>query len=119
MALDRKVGKESNDFFFAHVVGVAFLVKENETANPIDVSLFGADAVMLDAQMPADAVEQFGRSGGRSGSGRGDRVSYCAEFDNLLAVSPLWAVIIGLMHGEGEICPYLNCGRFQRTRSAS
>jgi hypothetical protein len=57
VALDGKVCKKCADFVFGHIAGVAFSVKKNETANPIDVRLFGADAVMLDAQMSADAVE--------------------------------------------------------------
>ena len=43
------------------LLGVTFVVKENETANPIDVSLFGANAVAFHAQVPADAIEEFGR----------------------------------------------------------
>jgi hypothetical protein len=34
-----------------------------EAANPIDVGLFGANAVAFDAQVPADAIEEFGRRG--------------------------------------------------------
>jgi len=40
---------------------MAFSVEEDEAADPIEVGLFGANAVMLDAQVPADAVEQLGR----------------------------------------------------------
>ena len=63
VALDRKVSQERADLFFAHRVRMAFVVEDDETSNPIDVSLFGADAVMLNAQMPADAVEELGRWG--------------------------------------------------------
>ena len=42
-------------------------MEEDETANPIDVSLFGANAAAFDAQVPADAIEEFGfrTAGGR------------------------------------------------------
>jgi hypothetical protein len=33
------------------------LMKEDETANPIEVNLLGADAVMLYAEVPADAIQ--------------------------------------------------------------
>ena len=35
-------------------------MKENEAADPVDVSLFGAGAVMLYAQIAADSIEQLG-----------------------------------------------------------
>jgi hypothetical protein len=57
VALDGKVSKECADFVFSHIAGMAFPMEENKPANPIDVRLLGADAVMLDSQMPADAVE--------------------------------------------------------------
>jgi hypothetical protein len=51
------MSEKSGDFFLAHFVWVAFVMKENVTANPIDVSFLGADGVMFHAQMPADAIE--------------------------------------------------------------
>jgi hypothetical protein len=57
LQIDGKMGKESGDFFFAHVGRVSLLMKEGEASNPIEVSLLGAEAVALDAQMPADAIE--------------------------------------------------------------
>jgi hypothetical protein len=41
----------------AHFVRVAFAMKQNVTPDPIDVRLLGADRVMFDAQMPANAIE--------------------------------------------------------------
>jgi hypothetical protein len=38
---------------------MTFVVEEDETADPIYVGLLGSDAVALNAQMPADAVQQF------------------------------------------------------------
>jgi hypothetical protein len=40
---------------------MTFFVEEDETANPIDVSLFSANTVAFHGQVPADAIEEFGR----------------------------------------------------------
>jgi hypothetical protein len=61
MALDGKVGEERGDFLFSHGVGVAFIVEEDEATNPVEINGLSANAVMLDAQVPADAIEQFRR----------------------------------------------------------
>ena len=61
MAINCKVAEESGNLFFAHLLRVTFFVEEDETANPVDVSLFSANAVAFDAQVPADAIEKFGR----------------------------------------------------------
>ncbi len=57
MAVHRQMGEVGADLFFAHNVGMAFPMEEDEAANPIEVSLLGPNAVMLNAQMPADAVQ--------------------------------------------------------------
>jgi hypothetical protein len=49
---------------------MAFAVEKDEPTNPIDVRLFGPKAVVLDAEMPANAIEQA-RCGRR---GAGERV---------------------------------------------
>ena len=54
---DRQMGEKSGDFLLAHFVRMPLAMKENVTANPIDVGLFGADGVMFHAQMPADPIE--------------------------------------------------------------
>lgn len=60
------MAKEGGNFFFAHLVRVAFFMKNDEAANPINVSLLGPDGVAFDSQVPADAVEKLWRlSGGR------------------------------------------------------
>jgi hypothetical protein len=46
---------------------MAFVVKKNEAADPIDIALLGANAVTLNPQMPADPVEKFLRPGARGG----------------------------------------------------
>ena len=52
-----EMSEKSADFFLAHFVRVTFAMKENVTANPIDVRLLGADRVMFYAQMPPDTVK--------------------------------------------------------------
>ena len=47
--IDVQVAEESGDLFFAHLLRVTFIVEEDEPANPINIGLFGADAVALDA----------------------------------------------------------------------
>jgi len=54
---DREMSEEFADFLLTHFAWVAFTMKENVTANPIDVRLLGADGVMFHPQMPADAIE--------------------------------------------------------------
>jgi hypothetical protein len=39
---------------------VAFVVKDNESFNPVDVSLLSSDAVMFKANEVADLVKEFG-----------------------------------------------------------
>jgi len=59
IAIDREMAKESSDFVFAHVRRVTLFVEKDEAADPVNVGLLGADAVTLDPQMPADAVEKL------------------------------------------------------------
>jgi len=54
---------------FPEGVRVLFSMEKNEAPDPIDVGGFGADAVALDAKVPADAVEKFAWRGGANGSG--------------------------------------------------
>jgi hypothetical protein len=42
-----EMSKEFGDLFLADFVRVAFAMKENVTADPIDVRLLGADGVMF------------------------------------------------------------------------
>jgi len=65
--LDREVSEKLRDLLLAHLLGMAFAVEEDVAPDPIDVDLFGADRVVLEAKVPAHAVEQFGfgRSEGR------------------------------------------------------
>jgi hypothetical protein len=56
-AVDGKMRKESRDFLFAHIVGVALAVEQDEPLDPIQIRLLGPDAVTFDAEMPPDAIE--------------------------------------------------------------
>ena len=49
--------EKRGDLLLAHFVRVAFAMKENVTANPIDVGLLCADRVMFHPQMPPDPIE--------------------------------------------------------------
>ena len=40
---------------------MAFIVKENEPANPGDIRLLGAQAEVLDTQDSSNLIQQFGR----------------------------------------------------------
>lgn len=73
-ALDREMAQEGGDLGFAHLGRMAFLVEEDEAPDPIEISLLGADAVALDAQVPAHAIEQLlpGRRGARRGGNGSD-----------------------------------------------
>ncbi len=70
VAIKCEMAEESCDLFFAHLLRVPFIVEEDEAANPIDIGLFGANAVAFDAEVPTDAVEEFGWRG----AGRGRRI---------------------------------------------
>jgi hypothetical protein len=61
MSLDSHVCEKGSDFCLAHFVWMAFAVEKNEAANPIEVGLFRADAVMLNAQMLTHTIEQLWR----------------------------------------------------------
>ena len=67
MFLDREVSEKLRDLLLAHLLRMAFAVEEDVAPDPIEVDLFGADRVVLEAKVPAHAVEQFGfeRSEGR------------------------------------------------------
>jgi hypothetical protein len=70
--LDSEMSEKVGDFFLAHVVRVAFAMKENVTANPIDIRLLGADRIMFYPQMPPNSVEQLWRGSDCGCGGRHD-----------------------------------------------
>jgi hypothetical protein len=50
VTVDSKVTEESTDFVFAHLAGVTFIVKQDKTARPIDVSLLSPDRIVFGPQ---------------------------------------------------------------------
>ena len=65
MAVDGEMAQEGRDLFLAHIGWVLLVVEKDISPNPLHIELFGPEAVALDAEMPANAVEQ---AGGRWGS---------------------------------------------------
>ena len=70
MAVDGEMAEEGSDLFLAHLGGMALVVEEDVAADPVQVELLRAEAVVLYPQMPANAVEELRRSGG-AGDRRG------------------------------------------------
>ena len=54
VATNGEVGEELFDFAGAHLVGVAFVMVEDEPFGPIGIRFFGANGVMFDADGGAD-----------------------------------------------------------------
>jgi len=59
---DGQVGKEIPEFACAYIFRVAFVVEQDEVANPVDVGLFGAAGVVFEAQGVANLVEESWRA---------------------------------------------------------
>ena len=57
-AVDRQMSQKAFDFGRLHLPGVAFAVKEDKAADPLDVSVLGADAVMLEPDAIPHLVQQ-------------------------------------------------------------
>ena len=56
-----QVGQKCFDLRRTQFGGMLLAVKKNEASNPIDIDLFGTDAVVLDANFVANPVEQARR----------------------------------------------------------
>jgi hypothetical protein len=72
-AFNGQIGQEGGDFGRAEFGGVAAIVEENETLDPIDVTGFGAGRIVTDSDFAADSVEEAGLvwgGGGGIGCGR-------------------------------------------------
>jgi hypothetical protein len=54
------MGEILADFINPHFDGVALAMKKDKPLNALDVSLFGAEAIMKKSEMAAHAVEQKG-----------------------------------------------------------
>jgi len=57
MSVYCKMREKGADFLLTHFVGMAFAMKKNEAPDPVDLSVFGADAVALYAQVAAYSIE--------------------------------------------------------------
>ena len=53
------MGDEVLNLFYAHFFGMAFIVKEDVTLDPVDVGFFGAKRIVFDAQNVADLFKKF------------------------------------------------------------
>ena len=53
------MSEEGLDLWLAHMGGVAFSMKEDESFDPCEVALFGAVSIVLSAQDSACTLEQF------------------------------------------------------------
>jgi hypothetical protein len=54
------MSKKRRNFFFGHFSRMPFAVVNDETLDPVDVSLLGADGVMLAPGDVSHLLEQFG-----------------------------------------------------------
>jgi hypothetical protein len=61
------MGQELVDLGGTHFQGMTFVMEEDEAANPVDVSLFGTEAMMPNPDGLADAVEQARLADGWNG----------------------------------------------------
>ncbi len=59
LAFDGEMAEERFNLGIGHFPGVPLVVEEDEAFDPIDVGVFGADAVVEDPGVLADLVEQF------------------------------------------------------------
>lgn len=59
VAFDGEVGEEGFDFRFSHIFKMAFVVKEYEAADPLNVAFFGAIGVVFNSEGVADLVKEF------------------------------------------------------------
>lgn len=56
VALKGEVAEEGCNLFFAHLLRMALVMEQNKATDPVDVSLFAADAVAFKAKARAEAV---------------------------------------------------------------
>jgi len=60
-ALDGEVGQKPGNLWFAHRLRMALVVEKNIALDPIQVGLFGAIGIVLEAQGVAHLVKEFFR----------------------------------------------------------
>jgi hypothetical protein len=56
------MGEKGTNLGLAHVIGVAFMVKEDESLYPMPVSLFSSQAIVLQANDVSNLIDEFGRT---------------------------------------------------------
>jgi hypothetical protein len=61
LALDRQIGEERLYLGRSQLCRMALAMKQDEAFNPVRVSLLGANALVLNAELYANLIEQFGR----------------------------------------------------------
>jgi hypothetical protein len=65
MPLHRQMSEELLHLGGVHVARMAFVVEEDETSHPLEVTFLGAQGMVTDAQGLTGLVEQAGRPGQR------------------------------------------------------
>ena len=70
MVRGRKIRQKRLDMRGAEVDRMTLVVEEDKSFNPVDVGLFRTDAVMLEPDTGADAVEKTRRLGTVHGAGK-------------------------------------------------
>jgi len=63
MVLIGRIDEVGLQLFSAHAFGMAFVMEEDETLDPVQVGLVGAIGVMFSAQGGTDQIHKFGRLG--------------------------------------------------------
>lgn len=58
--MDGQISEEFANFARAHLARMTFFMEEDESADPLEVGIFGAESVREDANGTADQVEQAG-----------------------------------------------------------
>jgi len=64
IAIDGEMGEKGFDLACSHVLWVSLAMEHDETLDPVNVRLLGANAVMFATDRVADLIE-YSRCGGR------------------------------------------------------
>jgi hypothetical protein len=59
VAIHRQVRQEGLDLRCAHLVGMALAMKEDEPPDPVDISIFGADGIVFEADGIAHPIQEL------------------------------------------------------------
>lgn len=58
LAIARQMGEEGVDLGLRHLAGMPLAVKQDVAANPVDISLLGAQRAVADTQGAPDLIQQ-------------------------------------------------------------